>query len=330
MDPNGSQVTSYREALRQGIEEAMLTDDRVFLLGEDVGHYGGAFAVSKGLLDKFGKERIIDVPLAEAGFSGIAIGAAIGGLKPICEIMTVNFSLLAMDQIINNAATLCHMSGGQISIPVVFRISCGPGRQLAAQHSHSWEPMFSSIPGLKILSAGTIDDARHMLGFALKENNPVIIFEYTGLLNSKTQEPINTIGSPFQCKIRKSGKDISLFTYGQGVGKSLKSAEELNSIGIDVEVIDLRCLRPLDKATILDSIQKTHRGIIVEDAWKTMGIGAEISALITEHAFYDLDAPVIRLGGVEIPIPYPVLLEEACVPQPENISTAIKKLLQHD
>ena len=330
MAPEVNITTSYREALRQGIEEAIQADDRVFLIGEDVGRYGGAFAVSKGLLEKFGAEKIIDAPLSEAGFSGIAIGAAIGGMKPVCEIMTVNFSLLALDQIINNAATLCHMSGGQISVPVVFRISCGPGRQLAAQHSHSWEPIFAGMPGLKILSAGTIEDARYMLGYALKEINPVIIFEYTGLLNSKTENKLNPITSPFQSLVRKTGKDISLITYGQGVSKSLKAAEALIAEGIEVEVVDLRCLRPLDKSTILASIQKTHRAIVVEDAWKTMGIGAEISALISENAFYELDAPVGRLAGVEIPIPYPMALEQACVPQPELISAEIKKILQHD
>ncbi|WP_395625552.1 alpha-ketoacid dehydrogenase subunit beta [Daejeonella sp.] len=320
---------SYREALKQGIREVLMNDDRVFLMGEDVGHYGGAFAVTKGLLQEFGEERIMDVPLSESGFVGAGIGAAIAGMKPIVELMTVNFSLLAMDQIVNNGATLLHMSGGQINVPVVIRMSCGIGRQLAAQHSHSWEPFFAHIPGLIVLSVGTHEDARYLLPAAMKSLDPVIIFEYTSMLNMENEIPDNAAGVDIsKAKIRRAGKDISLITYGTGVYKSLEAAEELASLGIDAEVIDLRVLRPLDEHTILTSVSKTHRVLIVEDAWRSVSISSEISARITEKAFYELDAPIKRLCGLEVPIPYPAHLEDASVPQNKDIINEVQKILK--
>lgn len=321
---------TYREALKQGIREAMQKDSRVFLMGEDVGRYGGAFAVSKGLLQEFGEERIMDVPLSESGFVGAGIGAAMAGMKPIVEVMTVNFSLLAMDQMVNNAATLLHMSGGKVNVPVVIRMSCGIGRQLAAQHSHSWEPLFAHIPGLIVLSAGTHEDARGMLLSALKSPDPVILFEYTGMLNLEGEIPA-TAGEVdiTKAKVLREGKDISIITYGNGVYKSLAAAEELSAAGMEVEVVDLRILRPLDEETILASVRKTHRALIVEDAWKSVSVSSEISARIMEKAFYDLDAPVQRLCGVEVPIPYPKHLEDASVPQKEQIVSLVKKILQH-
>lgn len=322
---------TYREALKQGIREALQNDDRIFLIGEDVGRYGGAFAVSKGLLQEFGEERIMDVPLSESGFAGAGIGAAIAGMKPIVEIMTVNFSLLAMDQIINNAATLSHMSGGQINVPVVIRISCGIGRQLAAQHSHSWEPFFAHIPGLVVLSIGTHEDARNILAAALKNQDPVIIFEYTSMLNLEKEIPdVRTSVDITKAKVRKEGKDISIITYGTGVYKSLEAAEELAALGINAEVVDLRVLRPLDEETFLSSVSKTHRALVVEDAWQSISVSSEISARIMEKIFYDLDAPVKRLCGVEVPIPYPAHLEDASVPQKKDIINAVKKILKHD
>lgn len=322
---------TYREALKQGIREALQNDERVFLMGEDVGRYGGAFAVSKGLLQEFGEDRIIDVPLSESGFVGAGIGAAIAGMKPIVEVMTVNFGLLAIDQIVNNAATLLHMSGGQINVPVVIRMGCGIGRQLAAQHSHSWEPLFAHIPGLVVLSAGTHEDARYMLAGALKSPDPVIVFEYTSMLNTEKEIPADiTHVDISQAKVRRVGKDISLITYGTGVYKCVDAANELAAIGIDTEVVDLRVLRPLDEETILASVSKTHRALIVEDAWKSVSISSEISARIMEKIFYELDAPVARLCGVEAPIPYPVHLEDASVPQKNDIINAVKKILNHD
>jgi pyruvate dehydrogenase E1 component beta subunit len=322
---------TYREAIKQAIREALQKDDRVFLLGEDVGRYGGAFAVSKGLLQEFGPERMMDVPLSESGFVGAGIGAALAGMRPIVEVMTVNFSLLAMDQIVNNAATLLHMSGGQLNVPVVIRMGCGIGRQLAAQHSHSWEPLFAHIPGLIALSAGTHEDARGMLLSALKSPDPVVIFEYTFMLNMENEIAADAGAVDItQAKVRRQGKDISIITYGAGVYKSLEAAAELATAGIDAEVVDLRVLRPLDEATMIASVQKTHRALIVEEAWRSVSISAEISARIMENAFYDLDAPVQRLCGVEVPVPYPKHLEDASIPQKDDIVRTVKKMLQHD
>lgn len=322
---------SYREALKQGIREALLQDERVFLMGEDVGRYGGAFAVSKGLLQEFGADRIMDVPLSESGFVGSGIGAALAGMKPIVEVMTVNFSLLAMDQIINNAATLLHMSGGQVPVPIVIRMGCGIGRQLAAQHSHSWEPFFAHVPGLTVLSAGTHEDARYMMAEALKCPDPVILFEYTSLLNVEKEMPENPNRVDIsKAKVRRNGRDISLLTYGTGVYKCLDAAEELAGMGIEAEVLDLRVLRPLDNETLCSSVSKTHRALIVEDAWRSVSISSEISARIMEQVFYELDAPVARLGGAEVPIPYPAHLEEASVPQKDDIVKAVKRILNHE
>ena len=320
---------TYREALKQGIREALKNDERVFLMGEDVGRYGGAFAVSKGLFDEFGKDRIMDVPLSESGFVGAGIGAAMAGMKPIVEVMTVNFSLLAMDQIVNNAATLLHMSGGQINVPVVIRMGCGIGRQLAAQHSHSWEPFYAHIPGLIVLSAGTHEDARYMLAEALKSPDPVIVFEYTSMLNTEMEIPANiTHVDISKAKVRRVGKDISIITYGTGVYKCMDAANELATIGIDTEVVDLRVLRPLDEETILASVSKTHRALIVEDAWKSVSISSEISAHIMEKLFYELDTPVARLCGVEVPIPYSAHLEDASIPQVVDIVNTVKKIVK--
>lgn len=328
---NGQKTFTYREALKQGIREALQNDERVFLMGEDVGRYGGAFAVSKGLLQEFGEDRIMDVPLSEAGFVGAGIGAAIAGMKPIIEVMTINFSLLAMDQIVNNAATLQHMSGGQLNVSVVIRMGCGIGRQLGAQHSHSWEPFYAHIPGLIVLSIGTHEDARGMLRSALESPDPVILFEYTIMLNMEKEIPADLgIVDITKAKVLRTGKDISIITYGTGVYKCLEAAEELAIVGIDAEVIDLRVLRPLDDLTYLASVTKTHRVLIVEDAWRSVSVSSEISARIMEKIFYDLDAPVQRLCGVEVPIPYPAHLEQGAIPQKNDIVDIVKKMIHHD
>lgn len=321
---------TYREAIKQALRDALNSDERVFLLGEDVGHYGGAFAVSKGLLQEFGPERIMDVPLSESGFTGAGIGAALGGMRPIVEIMTVNFSLLAFDQIANNAATLLHMSGGQLNVPLVIRMGCGIGKQLAAQHSHSWEPLFAHIPGLKVLSAGTHEDARTMLSAALLDPDPVIIFEYTAMLNMEGELP-DDIPAPdiTRAKVRREGGDISIITYGPGVYKALEAAGELSRTGIEAEVVDLRTLRPIDEKTVFSSVTKTHRVLVVEDAWKSVSMSSEVSARIAGQCFYELDSPIERLCGVEVPIPYPKHLEDASVPQIDDIVATVKKMLQH-
>lgn len=324
-------AVTYREALKQGLREILLQYPEVFLMGEDVGRYGGAFAVSKGLLQEFGPERIMDVPLSESGFVGAGIGAALGGMRPVVEIMTVNFSLLAMDQIVNNAATLLHMSGGQLNVPLVIRMSAGIGRQLAAQHSHSWEPLFAHIPGLKVLSAGTHEDARGMLPTAIRSPDPVIIFEYTSLLNAEApMPPAPVVVDTEHAALRREGQDITIVTYGAGVYKCLDAAAELALAGITAEVVDLRVLRPLDDKTVLRSVAKTHRALLVEDAWASVNISAEISARIMERAFYDLDAPVRRLCGVEVPVPYSKHLEDAAIPQKSDIVSAARKLLGYD
>ncbi len=310
---------SYRDALRAGIDEALAEDDRVFLMGEDVGRYGGCYAVSKGLIDIYGPERIIDTPLCESGFVGVGIGAALGGMRPIVEVMTVNFSLLAMDQIVNGAATLRHMSGGQFSVPVVIRMACGAGRQLAAQHSHSWENFYAHIPGLKVLSPATHTDARFMLGQALRDPDPVIIFEHVMLLNESGIVLAEPEAGMEQSLVRRPGTDISLITYGGCLHKALAAAEQLAEMNISAEVLDLRCLRPLDKAGILSSVEKTHRAIIIDEGWYTGSLAGEISAIIMEQGFWSLDAPVQRICTAEVPIPYPSHLEQAAIPQVEQI-----------
>lgn len=322
---------TYREALKQGIREVLQKNENAFLMGEDVGRYGGAFAVSKGLLQEFGTEKIMDVPLSESGFVGAGIGAALGGMRPIVEVMTVNFSLLAMDQIVNNAATLSHMSGGQVNVPIVIRMTSGIGRQLAAQHSHSWEPFYAAVPGLKVLSAGTHEDARGMLVSAMLEPDPVIIFEYHVLLNQEGKIAANAGAVDItKAKVRKLGKDISIITYGPGVYKSLEAAQDLQASGIDTEVLDIRSLRPLDDEAIIASVSKTHRALIVEDAWRSLSVSSEITARIMEKAFYELDAPVARLCGAEVPIPYPKHLEDASIPEKEDIVSVVKKMMRHD
>ncbi|MEO0331727.1 MAG: alpha-ketoacid dehydrogenase subunit beta [Bacteroidota bacterium] len=321
--------TTYREAMRAAIRTAMQQDERVFLMGEDVGHYGGCFAVSQGLLKEFGPERIRDTPLSESAFVGAGIGAAMGGMKPIVEIMTVNFSLLALDQILNNAATLLHMSGGQLNVPVVIRMATGGGKQLAAQHSHSLEGWYAHIPGIKVLTPATIADARGMLAAALDDPDPILIFENSTLYNRKGQlpesdEPVDIS----QAKVMRKGKDLSIATYGASLYKVLEAANQLAEEGIEAEVIDLRVLRPLDDDTLLSSVSKTHRMMVVDEGWRSGSISAEISARITEKAFYELDAPIERLCSAEVPIPYAKHLEDAALPQAESIIQTTKSFLQ--
>lgn len=320
---------TFREAFKAAIVEALNDDSRVFLIGEDVGRYGGCYAVSKGLLDSFGPQRIIDTPLAESGFVGAGIGAAIGGMRPIVEIMTVNFSLLALDQIINNAATLRHMSAGQISVPLVIRMSCGAGKQLAAQHSHNFEGIYAHIPGLKVLYPGTIGDARYMLKMALDDPDPVIIFEHVMLYNREAELPEKQTIAPMEkAVIRRTGHDLSIITWGGCLYKALDAAQQLETLGIDAEVVDLRCLRPLDRATILDSVRRTHRALIVDESWKSGGMSAEISATIAEQGLWYLDAPINRLCGAEVPTPYAYHLEQASLPQVAQIIAVAKQMME--
>ena len=318
---------TYREAMRQALRQALADDPRVFLMGEDVGRYGGCYAVSKGLLEEFGEDRVRDTPLSESAFTGAGIGAALGGLRPIVEIMTVNFSLLALDQILNNAATLRHMSGGQVSVPLVIRMATGAGRQLAAQHSHSLENIYAHIPGLKVIAPATVTDARHMLAAALADPDPVIVFEHVMLYNA--DGPLDAVASvPLTgAAVRRPGRDVTLITYGGSLPKTLTAAEQLAGDGIEAEVIDLRCLRPLDDATIMASVGRTRRAVIVDEGWRSGSLAAEISARIVEQVFYDLDAPPARVCSAEVPIPYPKHLEDAALPQVDGIVAAARGVL---
>lgn len=318
---------TYREAMREAIREAMQQDDRVFLMGEDVGRYGGSFGVSKGLLDEFGPDRIRDTPLSESAFVGAGIGAAMAGMRPIVEIMTVNFSLLALDQIMNNAATLRHMTGGQLSVPLVIRMTTGGGRQLAAQHSHSLEGWYAHIPGIRVLTPATVDDARGMLAPALEDLDPVLIFEHGSLYNVEGDVTGDAAELGISAAtVRRVGADVSIITYGGSVSKCLAAAEALASTGTDAEVVDLRSLRPLDNDTILETVKKTHRAVIVDEGWRSGSISAELSARIMEGAFYDLDAPVVRVCSAEVPIPYAKHLEDAALPQVEGIIAAVEEV----
>ena len=317
---------TYRDAMREAIRDALRDDERVFLMGEDVGCYGGCFAVSLGLLEEFGPERIRDTPLSESAFVGAGIGAALAGMRPIVEIMTVNFSLLALDQIMNNAATLLHMSGGQCNVPLVIRMTTGAGRQVAAQHSHSLEGWYAHIPGLRILVPATVEDARGMLAPALEDPDPVLIFEHAGLYN--TSDRVAKGGGPFvitRAAVRRTGTDVTLLTYGGMLPVTLAAAERLAADGTDAEVVDLRTLRPLDDETIVSSVRHTHRAVVVDEGWRSGSISAEISARIMEQAFYDLDAPVERVCGAEVPMPYAKHLEEAALPSVEAVVAAVNR-----
>jgi pyruvate dehydrogenase E1 component beta subunit len=317
---------SYREAMRAAIREAMQRDERVFLMGEDVGRYGGCFAVSLGLLEEFGPERIRDTPLSESAFVGAGIGAAMAGMRPIVEIMTVNFSLLALDQIMNNAATLLHMSGGQCNVPLVIRMTTGAGRQVAAQHSHSLEGWYTHIPGIKVLAPATLEDARGMLWTALVDPDPVLIFEHGSLYNMQGTLPADAGAVDIRsAAVRRQGTDVSLITYGGTLATTLTAADALAEDGIDAEVIDLRSLRPLDDKAIIGSVAKTHRVVVVDEGWRTGSLAAEVSARIMEQAFWDLDAPVERVCGVEVPVPFARHLEQAALPQADAIAAAARR-----
>lgn len=320
--------TTFREAFREGVRDALLRDPRAFVVGEDVGRYGGCFGVTRGLLEEFGPERVRDAPLSEAAFTGAGIGAALGGLRPIVEIMTVNFALLALDQLVNNAATLLHMSGGQLPVPLVVRMTTGAGRQLAAQHSHSFEGWFAHVPGLRVVAPGTIDDARWMLWAALQDPDPVVIAE-NGALYPMTGELDATLDSVDldHAAVRRPGSDVSLVTYGGSLPKVLEAADVLAAEGVDAEVLDLRVLRPLDDAALLATVARTHRVVVVDEAWRSGSLAAEVCARLMEQAFYELDAPVVRVCSAEVPMPYAQHLEQAALPQVESIVRAVRELV---
>ena len=318
--------TTYRDALHDAHREALLADERVIVMGEDVADYGGTYAVTKGLFEEFGRERVRNTPLSESGFVGVGIGAALGGLRPIVEVMTVNFSLLALDQIVNTAATYLHMSGGQFNVPIVIRMSTGAGRQLAAQHSHSLENWYAHVPGLRVVAPATVTDARWMLATALDDPDPVIMFEHATLYAMKGTLPDD--GGPVdidRAVVRRAGSDVTICAWAGTLGKALEAADELAGSGIDAEVIDLRSLRPLDDTTILESVARTSRAVVVDEGWRTGGLSAEIVARIAEGCFYHLDAPVARVCTDEVPIPYAQHLEQAALPQVADIVEATRR-----
>jgi pyruvate dehydrogenase E1 component beta subunit len=319
-------TVTYRDALRAAIRDALLSDERVFLMGEDVGAYGGCFGVSRGLLEEFGPERIRDTPLSESAFVGAGIGAAMGEMRPIVEVMTINFCLLALDQIINNAATITHMSGGQFNIPLVIRMATGAGRQLAAQHSHSLEGWLAHIPGLKLLAPATLADARGMLAPALADPNPVLIFEHGSLYNMEGELTDDAGAVDIErAAVRRAGGDVTLVAYGGTLRTAMAAADELAGDAIEAEVIDLRVLRPLDDATVIESVARTHRAVIVDEGWRSGSLAAEISARIMEQAFYELDAPVARVCSAEVPMPYPAHLEQAALPQASSVVAEVRR-----
>jgi pyruvate dehydrogenase E1 component beta subunit len=319
---------TYRDAIREGLREALRSDPRVFLMGEDVGRYGGSFKVTYGLLEEFGPERVRDTPLSESTFLGAGIGAALGGMRPIVEIMTVNFSLLALDQIVNNAATLRHMSGGQIGVPLIVRMATGGGRQLAAQHSHSLEGWFAHIPGIKIVAPATPADAKGLLLAALREPDPVFIFEHATLYPVEGEVEDEAVPTEIgKAAVRRTGEAVTLITYGGSLGKTLQAADQLAVEGIDAEVIDLRSLRPFDTEAVLGSVAKTHRAVIVDEGWRMCSFAAEVSAQIMEGGFYNLDAPVARVCSAEVPMPYAKHMEDAALPQAATIAQVVREML---
>ena len=326
-----TRTTTFRAAAGAAIRAAMRADERVFLMGEDVGRYGGSFGVSRDLLAEFGPQRIRDTPLSESGFVGAGIGAALGGMRPIVEVMTVNFSLLAADQIVNTAAALSHMSGGQLNVPLVVRMTTGAGRQLAAQHPHSLEVWYAHVPGLRVLSPATIEDFHGMLAPALADPDPVLIFEHGSLYGREAElaDPPPAVDIE-RAAVRRTGTDVSLIAYGGTLMVALAAAETLAGEGIEAEVLDLRVLRPLDTERIVQTVARTHRAVIVDEAWRSGSIAAEVSARIMEQAFFELDAPVARVCTREVPLPYAKHLEDAALPQPEDVCAAVRAMVGRD
>lgn len=320
-------VITIREALKQAMREEMQRDERVFLMGEDIAAYGGSFAVTKGLLEEFGEERVRDTPISEGVIVGAAMGAAMGGQRPIAEIMTINFAILAMDQLINHAAKMHHMFGGQWTVPLVVRMAAGWG-QLSATHSQTLEVFFAHVPGLKVLFPGTPYDSKGMLKAAVRDADPVVFIEHTSLYGVKGEVPESDYVVPIgKSDLKRPGQHCTIATYGRMLQVSLEAAKQLDSEGIDVEIVDLRTLRPLDMEPVLDSVQKTNHAVVVTEEWPSFGVGAEVAARIAHEAFDDLDAPVERVGSQEVPLPYAKNLEQAALPWPKDVVAAVKAAL---
>jgi pyruvate/2-oxoglutarate/acetoin dehydrogenase E1 component len=323
-----TQTITYREALNQALREEMERDPDVFIIGEEVAEYGGSYKVTAGLFQDFGAERVIDTPISEEAIAGTGIGAAMIGLRPVVEMMTVNFTLLAMDQIVNHAAKMHYMSGGQVRIAMVIRAPQGAGLQLGAQHSQSLESWFAHVPGLKVVMASTPADAKGLLKSAIRDNNTVIFLEHEVLYGAKGEVPDGEYTIPLGlAEVKRQGKDLSLISYSRMLTLCLTAANQLAEEGIDAEVVDVRTLRPLDDETIINSVKKTHRAIIVEEDWKSVGMGAEIESRILSGAFDFLDAPIVRVATAEVPMPYSKRLEQLTIPSVEGIVLASRRIV---
>ncbi|MBI3536680.1 MAG: alpha-ketoacid dehydrogenase subunit beta [Chloroflexi bacterium] len=320
-------LKTYRDAIKDALREEMTRDERVFILGEEVGVWGGTYAVTRGLMDEFGAARVRDTPIAEAVIVGAAVGAAMGGLRPIAELMTINFSLIAIDQIVNNAAKLHYMFGGQINCPLVIRTPAGWG-QLAATHSQSFEAWYASLPGLIVAMPSTPSDAKGLLKSAIRSENPVMFIEHARLYGVQGEVADEEFTIPFGVSdVKRAGKDVTIISYSRMLHVSLAAAEKLAADGIECEVIDLRTLRPLDLNPVYESVRKTHRALIVEEDWVSCGMGAEIAARISKESFDDLDAPVERAGAVEVPMPYAKNLEALALPDEKNVIETVKQMI---
>jgi pyruvate dehydrogenase E1 component beta subunit len=324
-------VISYREALNQAMREEMARDDRVFLMGEEVGQYNGAYKVSQGLLKEFGPWRVVDTPIAELGFAGIGVGAAMNGLRPIVEVMTWNFALLAIDQIVNSAAKMRQMSGGQLSVPIVFRGPQGAAHQLAAQHSQVFESMYAYVPGLKVAVPATPRDAKGLLKTAVRDEDPVVFMESEVLYGAKGEVEEGELLVPFgEAEIVREGKDVTIVAWQKMRFVALAAAEELAEEGVEAEVIDPRTLRPFDLDAVLASVAKTHRCVIVEEGWPWMGAGAQVADSVQRHGFDELDAPVVRVTGRDVPMPYAKPLENVVLPSAERVKEAVRQVTYRD
>jgi pyruvate dehydrogenase E1 component beta subunit len=319
---------TMREAISQAMWEEMERDPNVFILGEEVGIWGGSYAVTKGFYDHFGAERVRDTPIAETAIVGAAIGSAMTGLRPIAELMTINFAFSAMDQIVNEAAKLHYMFGGQFMLPLVIRAVSGGGRQLGATHSQTPDVVFAHFPGLKVISPGTPADAKGLLKAAIRSNDPVLFIEHATLYQVRGEVPEGEYVLPIgKSCIQRKGKDVTIVTYSKGLDISMKAAEELSKEGIEAEIVDLRTLRPLDTNPVIESFKKTNRAVIVEEGWKSYGVGAEVTSRIYEQAFDYADAPVIRVAQKEVPLPYNRALEQSALPQPADVVAAVREVL---
>jgi pyruvate dehydrogenase E1 component beta subunit len=319
---------TMREAISQAMWEEMERDPNVFILGEEVGVWGGSYAVTKGFYDHFGGERVRDTPIAEAAIVGAAIGSALTGLRPIAELMTINFAFAAMDQIVNEAAKLHYMFGGQFVLPLVIRAVGGGGRQLGATHSQTPDAIFAHFPGLKVVSPGTPADAKGLLKAAIRCDDPVLFIENATLYQLRGEVPEGDYVVPIgKSTIQRPGRDVTIVTYSKGLEISMKAAEELAKDGIESEIVDLRSLRPLDMEPVIESFKKTNRAVIVEEGWKSFGVGAEVSSRIYEQAFDFVDAPVVRVAQKEVPLPYSRALEQSALPQPADVVAAVREVL---